>query len=536
MRLRLLLAAIVVSACVTTTTWKYQRIEGEVPSIHPELWTEVKCTGQEARSGDGGCAAALAPVVTCEKKPALFQQELGGGGPISCAGLEPLLSFVHLSDVSLREHAVIVTDDSSTELPAALDQLYRNDDAVLLSTVLGINQLGQSAKPLGTCPAVGAPRFVLHTGNSVGLGLFSELTQFIAAMNELNVPWLNAVGPNDVGFLGSRPNETVSGANAIVPYVPIGDVDRFMTFHAVRGVKTDVTLPNPAQRGRDDGPSQAGCRREANGLCSPDPRYPRSLFHGFNANCETLDAGLTLLEKERDGLCTSARGYYALTVPANRPELSFRIIVLNTAENVIDDGATPSGGGTMLMEQVRWLGRELDALPSGTFAMVFGHDPLGAFDDDRREALIGALAKHPRVLGYFHGGDGDTLRTQRSDGGSFAEIGSSSLLAFPQVGRAIDVLRAADGSLYVRVASFSQGQTKEPFADPTPRVTGGECDELAGNTSFCRRLGYRAARGFSAAQQLVGTESQARLAASQSNSNGLILAYQPACQPDGGSP
>lgn len=533
MRIRLLVAVILVSACVTTTTWKYQRIEGEVPSIHPELWTEVKCTSQESRAGDGGCAAVLAPVVTCETNPLLCQQVLGGGEQVSCAGMEPLLSFVHLSDVRLREHAVILSDDSSTELPAALDQLYRNDDAVLLATVLGINQLGQSGTALGTCPAVGAPRFVIHTGNAVGLGLFSELTQFIAAMNELNVPWLNAVGPNDVGFVGSRPNETVAGVNAIVPYVPIGNVDRFMTFHAVRGVKTDVTLPNPAQRGRDDGPSQAGCRRQANGMCTPDPRYPRSLFHGFNANCETIDGGMTMLEWQRDGLCTSARGYYAITVPSNRPELAFRLIVLNTAENVIDDGTTPSSGGTMLMEQVRWLGRELDALPPGTFALVFGHDPLGAFADDRREQLTSALAKHPRALGYFHGGDGDTLRRQRADGGvhSFPEVGSASLLEFPQVSRAIDVLRANDGSLYVRVASFAQGQTKEPFADPAPRVTGGECDELSGNTSFCRRLGYRAARGFSASVQLQ-TDVQAALTTSERNTNGLILAYQP----DGGSP
>ena len=533
MKLRLLVAALVISACVTTTTWKYQRIEGEVPSIHPELWTEVKCTGQEAVAGDGGCAAVLAPVVTCESSPALCAQSLETGSAMSCAGFESILSFVHLSDVGLREHAVIVSDDSSTEIPAALDQLYRNDDAVLLSTVLGINQLGQSGKALGTCPAVGAPRFVIHTGNSVGLGLFSELTQFIAAMNELNVPWLNAVGPNDVGFLGSRPNETVSGANAIVPYVPIGNVDRFMTFHAVRGVKTDVTLPNPSQRGRDDGPSQAGCRREANGLCRPDPRYPRSLFHGFNANCETLDGGMTVVEWLRDGLCTGARGYYALTGPSNRPELSFRIIVLNTAENEIDDGATPSSGGTMLMEQVRWLERELDALPAGTFAMVFGHDPLSALEESQRESLTSALAKNPRVLGYFHGGDGDNVRRQRVDGGvhSFPEVGSASLMQYPQVGRAIDVMRASDGSLFVRVAAFSQGQTKEPFAEATPRVTGGECDELSGNTSFCRRLGYRAARGFSASQQLQ-TEAATVFSASQRNANGLILAYQP----DGGSP
>jgi hypothetical protein len=531
MRFRLLAAALLVSACVTT--WKYQRIEGEVASIHPELWTEVKCTGQEARAGDGGCAAVFAPVVTCETNPSLCSQHLGGGAPVNCAGFEPLLSFVHLSDAKLREHAVIVSDDSSTEFPAALDQLYRNDDAVLLATVLGVNQLGFSGKPLGNCPAVGPPRFVIHTGNSVGLGLFSELTQFMAAMNELAVPWFNVVGANDVSFLGSRPNETVSGANAIVPYVPIGNVDRFMTFHAVRGVKTDVTLPNPAQRGRDDGPNQAGCRREASGLCSPDVRYPRSLFHGFNANCETADAGLTLLEKDRDGLCTGARGYYALNVPSNVPELSFRLIVLNTAENVIDDGTTGSTPGHMLMEQERWLKRELDGMSASTFALVFGHDRLDAFEDTQAAELKALLAGSPRVLGYFHGGDGDSLVTQRPDGGtrSFPEIGAASLLEYPQVARAVEVMRAKDGSLHVRVASFSQGQTREPFADSSPRVTGGECDVLSGNTSFCRRLGYRAARGFSASQQLV-TNAPAVLSASQRNSNGFLLVYQP----DGGSP
>lgn len=529
-RVRLVAAFLLCAACTTTTTWTFQRIEGEVPSIRPELWSEVRCAGLEARGGDGGCAASFAPVVACEKTPSLCQHSLTDAVPVACDQLEPMLSFVHLSDVRLREHAVLVSDEGTTALPAARDQLYRHDDAVLLATVLGINQLGLGGTPLGSCPAVGAPRFVIHTGNAVEIGLFSELTQFISAMNELAVPWLNVVGPNDVGFLGSRPNERVAGVNAIVPYVPIGNVDRFMNFHAMRGVKTDVTLPNPSQRQRDEGPSMNGCRREPNGRCDPDPRYPRSLFHGFDANCpKTPDAGLTQLEQKRDGLCSAARGTYTLTVPANQPGTAFKLIVLNTAENVIDDGATPSAGGTMLDEQVRWLRRELDALGPTDFALVFGHEPLSAFEPPLRAKLVDALASHPRVLGYFHGGDGDTLRLQRPEQGGrgFYEVGAASLLEAPQRGRAIDVLRAPDGSLSLRLAAFSQPQTGGAPADPTPTITSGECAELAQGTSFCHRLGVRAARGVEAARQLA-LDAGARPPALQ----GFVRVFNP----DGGTP
>ncbi|MDP3154549.1 MAG: hypothetical protein Q8N23_17860 [Archangium sp.] len=523
MRLRLMAAAVLASACVTTT-WRYQRIEGEVASIHPDLWYEIECTGKEPLRGDGGCAAALAPAVSCETRPELCAQLPGGGTSVACTGLEPLLSFVQLSDVKLREHAVLVTDESSTGLPKALDQQYRNDDAVLLATVLGINQLGSSGAPLGTCPALSAPQFVIHTGNSVELGLFSELTQFIGGMNELVIPWFNVVGPNDVAFLGARPNERVSGANAVVPFAPIADVDRFMRFHSQKGAKKDVSLPNPDQRTADKGPNKTGCRLQPNGLCNPDPRYPRSLFHGFDVNCVKAGKGLTQLEADLDTLCSTARGYYAFTVPSPRPEISFRVVVLNSAESVLDDGASGGREGRMLQEQLRWLQRELDALPSGTFALVFGHHPLSGLGDSVREPLTDLLSGRPRVLGYFHGGEGDSFRLHARDAGvGLAEVGTGALLDFPQLGREVEVLRAADGSLSVRVASFSQGPASRALPDPAPlQPLGGNCERLNDGTSFCRKLSYRAGRGFEASRQL-----SADAGLSPENANGLFLAWTP---------
>lgn len=507
------------SACVTT--WRYQRIEGEVASIHPDLWYEIECTGKEPLRGDGGCAAALAPTVSCETSPQRCAQPPGGGASVACSGFEPLLSFVQLSDVKLREHAVLVTDDSSTGLPKALDQQYRNDDAVLLATVLGINQLGSSGQPLGQCPALAAPQFVIHTGNSVELGLFSELTQFIGGMNELVIPWFNVVGPNDVAFLGSRPNESVSGANAVVPFSPIADVDRFMRFHSQKGARKDVSLPNPDQRTADKGPNKTGCRLQPDGLCIPDPRYPRSLFHGFDVNCEKAGKGLTGLETNLDTLCSSARGYYAFTVPSPRQEISFRVVVLNSAQSVIDDGASGSREGRMLSEQVRWLQRELDGLPEGTFALVFGHHPLSGFGDSVREPLRALLSGQPRVLGYFHGGDGNRFSTRARDAGvGLSEVGTGALLDFPQLGREIEVLRAADGSLHVRVASFSHGPASRALPDPAPvQPLGGNCERLNDGTSFCRKLSYRAGRGFDASRRLAAD-------AGAGHADGLFIAWK----------
>lgn len=516
-------ASLLLAACVTT--YKFQRVEGEVPSIHPTMWQELNCTGLEVNTfGDGGCAQALRPTIACSSDPSRCLRTPGTNGPpldVKCGALKSELSFVHLSNAKLREHRLLLAaDDESPTLADPLDQLRRNDDAALLALVLGANQFGRYDAGV-SCVPLSEPRFLLHTGNAVGSGLFSEALQFIAAMDQSQVPWFNALGPNDVTFLGDLPNERVEGLNVVVPYVPIVDGDRFMQFHSKKfGVANEPALPSPVARALDHVPTTNGCRvLPGHTSCQYDGGYPvGSAFHGFDLACDAQQAPL----------CSKARGAWSFdSASPSGSGRRFRVIVLNTVERVVDDGTSGTRGGRMLPEQVRWLHRQLDTLGPDTFALVFGHHGLELFEGTLGAELRDALAANPRVLGYFHGGRvGDFQQHPRDGGLPLAEFGASSTFDFPQLARSVDVL--SDGArLYVRLASFHAPFTFSDAglpSDDSPYASG-VCEPLSEGVSFCARLARRAGRARTAAEALVTERDQ--LERALSNANGLVQVYGP---------
>lgn len=521
--LKWLVLGVVPLACVTS--WRFQRVEGELPSIHDDLWNEVNCAGLELHSPKAppACRAASAPLVHCERDPALCRSAPNARGvptvdEATCRGLKPVLSFVHLSDARLREHRLLVSeDDGDEQLSTALDALQRNDDAVLLATVLAANQLGGlPAGALGTCPAPAKPRFAIHTGDAVGAGLFSELLQFVAAMDQLDYPWLNVVGNNDVHFFGGAPNEAVEGLNVVLPYVPIVDVDRFMRFHSRKGLAQDPALPAPKHRGVDHEPSQTQFAEQV------------TSFHGFDLPC----AG----EADRNRLCPRARGYYALELPFDEAPAGarkLRVVVLNTAEDVADLGERTSGRGQVLPEQLRWLERQLAGAGPDTYVLVFGHHPLDDFRAPQGDELLALLQASPRVLGYFGGHtrvDAYTVHP-RAAGLPLWEFTAGSTFAFPQLARQVELLAGPDGALYLRLLSFRQQLSDARGLDPGPSAAAGprgECRALGQGTNFCYRLAQRSRRARDGAEGSVAPEDRVSEAQAIQNANGLVLVYQPA--------
>lgn len=451
-----LVFVVLISACAT---YRFQRVEGELSSIHPSMWQEVQCTGLEVRTfSEPKCQRATKPMLTCPEAGSLKSE----------------LSFVQFGAARLREHRLVLTDDN--ELPKATDPqdiLNRNDDATLLSLVLAANRLED------TCSTVKSPRFMMHTGNAVGTGLFSELLQFIAAMDQSNVPWFTAIGPNDVRFLGDMPNESVAGLNVTVPFVPIADGDRFMRFMSeVQGVRNDPSLPAPNMRGSDHGPTTNGCKRTSGSTCAPDQNYPSSRFHGFDRVCDVAPGQL----------CSQARGYYAFEVPGET--VRFKIIVLNTSELMVDDGERNELG--MMAEQHRWLQRELVSMSNDTYALVFGHHEL---TEDLASELI-----NRRVLGYFHGSESSTVGEVKG----IKTFGAASILDAPQLAQHIEVLSGRP-ELSVRVTSFGRSFVAgEDLPDITPPDwNGGACSKTAkSDFSFCSILYKRAQLSHDAARKL----------------------------------
>jgi len=488
------MAGLLLTAGLATTLagcpsgWRLVRVEGERPTVHPDLWKDIHAiaTGIEAEIAteldDGGtssCQRYRRPLVHCAVDSNKQCQQRQGSLPLATPStdqLTSLWSFVHISDVQLKEHRVTMEGALSTAAYDGLTNgalrhplLERHDDAVLLATVLGINSLEDTSWMSAAFddhpPA--PPRFVLHTGDAVDVGLFSELTQFLAAMDELKLPLYNALGNHDALFFGTFPFEHMKGTNVLLPYVPIYDTDRFMRFHSTAGAEVDISVPYLKPRGPHT-PTQSGVAFAKSALDNHKFKGrdgAQSNFHGFDLSCYGGIVGDT----EGGGLCPEARGYYSFDVDLpdrDHCKRRLRFVVLNTTEVVpetVNQGFYRLAKGNIQPEQLRWLDHELTrgaADGAAIYTIVAGHHPLfELLHDDQRDRLKTILTTRPRVLAYLNGHTHQDAATEhrRPDGSSFWELTAGSTLVYPQMSRLVEVMEEdVSHRLWLRVATFRQ--------------------------------------------------------------------------------
>jgi hypothetical protein len=472
--------------CACPGGWQLQLRDGAAPSISASFWRVGNCVvGALAKDGNLGdhwkhyreadvyCAdvdAANASVCNTafghRETPTIE----------STVGLESRLSFVHLSDAQLKEHNVRLRGplgdefayDGISTSSVRSEFLEQNDDAALLSTVIAINHLATSLPKhhgYGGLPVPGAPSFVIHTGDAVDAGMFSELTQYLATMNHLSVPHLNVVGNHDNLFFGTLPADLMTGLNVVVPYVPIVTTERFMRYHSNKSIGQDPSLPY-TERGADQNP------------VTPKPDAPgldgRSLYHGFDYACPA----------QGFELCSTARGYYAFDLKLSGSTKLVRGVVLNTAEvlpNSVFSAGMRRSQGNMLPAQLAWFAAELLSHPEAYF-LVFGHHNLESFlEAEQAEKLKQAMLENPRVLGYIAGHTHvDEVREwARSDKKSAPlwEIIGGSTLIYPQFGRLVELLENKAGSMFLRVLSF-RAQLGDGAVAPRETVDALRCEPI----------------------------------------------------------
>lgn len=479
-----LLPFLLLAAC----TWRFQRVEGEPPSVSSSLWQRADCLSNELAAADyPSCRQAFTPYLPCTGTPELCARGLDGVSTLP-ASATVAFSFVHLGDADVRERALVYWPKPYNAL--SFDNRWRrHSDAAVAGIVAAANELPQQ------------PRFLLHTGNAVGTGLFSELMRFIAAMDVAQVPWFNAVGPRDAAFMGDKPLESVSQLNVVAPYVPIGDAYRFMKYHSVRAALSDPSMPFVAGRPRNHVPT-----------AQPHAFPPSSDFHGFDLACSPT------------AWCPQMHGYYAFDITdPSAPGPHFRALVLNTSEALEDDASWGSSRGHLLRAQLEWLRTELAVVDDARRFLVFGHHALEEVEGDAGAQLRAALTKDPRVLAYLHGGEQHSFATlKRPAGGALPLLGAGSLQRFPQTARLVEVLRDGE-ALYLRLRAFSQHNETtlhEPDVDAAyPQEAG--CAVESDGTSFCYRLTRTAGDSRAAARALF----DGNLEQLQRSSNGVLRVY-----------
>ncbi|MFO0613134.1 MAG: metallophosphoesterase [Polyangiaceae bacterium] len=469
---RATLLALTVALQGCPNAWRFEHVEGAPETIDTHVLGDYVCTKTAFASATGvwattpklhlHCAYATdADRALCEKAP-------GHRGPNDVApdltSAKSLLSFVHLSDAQIKERGVKLTGpygdaasyDGIISAAGRDDRLERFGDASYLSAILAVNELADdgaraqldAAKTDTSFRYPMKPRFVIHTGDTMDSGMFSELAQYLGVMNQLDLPYFDAVGNHDNRFFGTFRADDIRGFNVVLPYTPIGTTDRFMRFHSNRGAKQDTSLPVLASQQTlgDHGPTE-GIWLEGR----------KTYFHGFDLACPT----------GAEGLCPLARGYYAFTMEGEEGSV-FRMIVLNTSE-ILPESATESffhgAQGHVLPAQIDWLRNEL--LGNGirdprqrddAYFVVFGHHNLSAFMGDAGEQIEQLFLDQPRLLAYITGHThvNSVVEHVRPGRASLWEIIGGAMLVYPQVGRVLEFVRNGEGSVFLRSQTFRQ--------------------------------------------------------------------------------
>jgi 3',5'-cyclic AMP phosphodiesterase CpdA len=338
-------------------------------------------------------------------------------GALSDSGAK--FTFVHLSDVQLRDEQVRLFDKETSDLADNLISSFEHhpfveafDGAIYYAIVQTINTTA-ALGPRG--PAL-TPTLMIHTGDAIDAGVITELYEFVYISNELSIPWYNVIGNHDIGTFGNiDPGDM---------YVNDPFVD-FMTIHGELGFinmhhnADDYPVPAPVT------PTNWG--NDA-GLMVNNTLYTR--FNGFDRR---YYSGELLREKVK--ICDSCPGYYSLEVRAREEytkDPAIQMIVLNT-------GFSFGARGKIDEDQLDWLKSEIDTC-SDKLVIVCGHHNIETIDDGERIADL--FARSPAVIAYLCGHKHHHNINYHSgpDGGfGFWEVITDAIFAYPQQGSLVTI-------------------------------------------------------------------------------------------------
>lgn len=316
-----------------------------------------------------------------------------------------VLSFVHVSDVQLRDSAIIYDRNltswvmdrfvEGTQRPLEIDS--GGDDLFFAWLVAALNCTGIPSNK-ASCQK---PDFLIHTGDAIEVSTTGEMLRFLSIANQLTIPWFNVIGNHDILTFGNFKQDSTRITNFVPGLSMITDRQVFMELHDRWEELPAKDLPVAYERHQYTAENKAG---------SP---IPVSYAHGFDCTAPPACTNPTL------------QPYYSFTA-ATSPRI--RIIVLDTT---IKDSKIPrlpwsnwqvpgkGAGGFIEEEQARWLEQQLNsAWQKSESVLVFGHHPLSFSNETvwpkKRlkaasatspgpEFVLDILKKYDNVLGYFGG-------------------------------------------------------------------------------------------------------------------------------------
>lgn len=393
-----------------------------------------------------------------------------------------LLSFVHLSDVHVRDPSIMLTDRRLSHQLDWFDALnsfeYDEDLAtynqyLIEAMIATINEAARAGGP-------DAPKFVIHTGDSIDTGAVSELVRFHRLVDRLVIPLFEELGNHDLFAFGNL--VPTSRRDSDRECTPVSALLGKKTWIAPRRLCVDQQVRCPGCSGEDGDliarPSIQLSRERFMQHFVHDRVSPASQLHkiGRGAYCAntkpmirndsyTLAHGFDLGTAD-DRPVGRKLGYYAFVQPLEGSDRNAVFIELDGEDLPANGGGTH---GHLGHAQVRWLRAVLSCVAQDhprDLVLVFAHQPLSMLDvepQDRDRAdparsVAHILETSRNVVGYFYGhhhmhaicGDGPAACT------SFWEVETASLIEFPQEARLVRIKQIGSGLGFLEITALRE--------------------------------------------------------------------------------
>ena len=397
---------------------------------------------------------------------------------------QTLLSFIHLSDIQLRDPSVVLTDRAlSKRLDwfQALSSFEYDEDMAFYNQYLVEAMVATINASAQSYPTTDPERhsFVIHTGDSVDSNMTSELERFHTLIDRLKIPFFELFGNHDLLVFGNlTPTET---HDTDATCTPVASLIGHETAWAPHKICVDELVNRcPTCLGNDVAllaspkghaetrrrfmevlahtvaePAAEPVANETGEYCSAT--QPK-VFRGGYSRAHGFDLGT------RSGALDGERlGYYAFTQKLAGSDGRSAVFIALDSEEL----AAGAGGirGHVGHEQLTWLRGVLDcvqALHAHDLVFVFAHQPLSMLDVDevdRGNDVLKTLEAHKNVVGYLYGHNHQHMICGDNRSGvcsRFWEVETGSLIEFPQEGRLVRVKQVGKRLAFLELSTFTE--------------------------------------------------------------------------------
>jgi hypothetical protein len=404
----------------------------------------------------------------------------------------PLLSFVHMTDIQLRDPSVVLTDRKLSKRLDWFERLssfeYDEDLAfynqyLFEATVATINAAAGPSAPGGDPER---PSFVIHTGDSIDAGVMSELRRFHRVIDRLRIPFFELFGNHDLLVFGNLTPIADVAKGDDGKCVPVASLIGGQTALAPNKICVDVHVRPCATCTTSDVALVAA----TNGHAATRKRFTDELFHQASQPvAEPADGGPAAycgdthpkimetpysrahgfdLGTADDTLGGERLGYYAFV--QRLADGRQAVFVALDSEDLEDFQG--GNGGHIGHAQLAWLQRVLRCVQRPEHAhdlvFVFAHQPLSLISVDPADARLNledTLRSSDNVVAYLFGHNhehaicGD-LRLGKDHRPTtctrFWEIETASLVEFPQEARMVRIKQVGQHLGFLEVSTFGE--------------------------------------------------------------------------------